>query len=56
MENNNRYNHLNEYFKKKFGERTLKFVLTEDLHALTVMALFPQKVVYSVEIVVLVNI
>lgn len=27
MENNNRYNHLNEYFKKKFGERTLKICI-----------------------------
>ena len=27
MENNNSYNHLNEYFKKKFGERTLKICI-----------------------------
>ncbi len=27
MENNNRYNHLNEYFKKKFGEKTLKICI-----------------------------
>ncbi len=27
MEINNRYNHLNDYFKKKFGERTLKICI-----------------------------
>ncbi len=27
MENNNRYNHLNEYLKSKYGERTLKICI-----------------------------
>lgn len=27
MENQERYNHLNEYYKNKFGERTLKICI-----------------------------